>query len=46
MVIGQFNPSEWHGYLDSPDLANAIMDRLLQRAHPVGVLFGLMPAAN
>lgn len=33
MMIGQLAPSEWHGYLDSPHLADAIMDRLVQRAH-------------
>ncbi|MFT4015160.1 MAG: hypothetical protein QM682_17590 [Paracoccus sp. (in: a-proteobacteria)] len=33
--IGQLDPSEWHGDLDSPHLADAIMDRLVQRAHRI-----------
>lgn len=37
MVIGQLDPSEWHGYLDSPHLADAIMDRLVQRAHRIAL---------
>ena len=37
MVIGQLDPNEWHGYLDSPHLADAIMDRLVQRAHRIEV---------
>lgn len=37
MVIGQLDPDEWHGYLDTPHLADAIMDRLVQRAHRIEV---------
>ena len=33
MIIGQLDPQEWHEYLDSPHLADAIMDRVVQRAH-------------
>jgi DNA replication protein DnaC len=33
MVIGQLDPQDWHSYLDSPHLADAIMDRVVQRAH-------------
>ncbi|WP_230293247.1 IS21-like element helper ATPase IstB [Croceicoccus sp. Ery5] len=32
MVAGQLEPSEWHAYLDSPHLADAILDRMSQRA--------------
>lgn len=37
MVIGQLDPKEWHTYLDSPHLADAIMDRLVQRAHRIAL---------
>lgn len=40
MVIGQLDPSEWHGYLDSPHLADAILDRLVQRAHRIALKGG------
>lgn len=33
LVVGQLDPGEWYGYLDTPHLADAIMDRLVQRAH-------------
>ena len=42
MVIGQLAPPEWHGYLDSPHLADAIMDRLVQRAHRIALKGGSM----
>lgn len=42
MVIGQLDPAEWHGYLDSPHLADAIMDRLVQRAHRIALRGGSM----
>ena len=42
MVIGQLAPSEWHGYLDSPHMADAIMDRLVQRAHRIPLKGGSM----
>lgn len=32
LVAGQLAPSEWHSYLDSPHLADAILDRMSQRA--------------
>lgn len=32
LVAGQVAPSEWHSYLDSPHLADAILDRMSQRA--------------
>lgn len=35
MIIGQLDPGEWHGYLDSPHLADAIMDRVVQRAYRI-----------
>jgi len=40
MVIGQMDPTEWHSYLDSPHLADAIMDRLVQRAHKIALKGG------
>lgn len=42
MVIGQLDPGEWHGYLDSPHLADAIMDRVVQRAHRIALKGGSM----
>lgn len=35
LVIGQLEPAQWHGFLDAPHLADAIMDRLVQRAHRI-----------
>ncbi|MBX9643120.1 MAG: IS21-like element helper ATPase IstB [Novosphingobium sp.] len=46
MVIGQLDPDEWHGYLDSPHLADAIMDRLVQRAHRLKLKGGSMRARH
>ena len=42
MVIRQLDPGEWHGYLDSPQLAYAIMDRVVQRAHRITLRGGSM----
>lgn len=42
MVIGQLDPGEWHGYLDSSHLADAIMDRVVQRAHRIALRGGSM----
>lgn len=33
LVVGQRAPSEWHTYLKSAHMADAIMDRVTQRAH-------------
>jgi hypothetical protein len=33
IIVGQRAVSEWHDWLDSPLIADAIMDRLVQRAH-------------
>lgn len=33
LVVGQRAPAEWHTYLESAHMADAIMDRLMQRAH-------------
>lgn len=35
IVAGQRGLSEWHQYLDSPLLADAILDRLHQRSHKI-----------
>jgi len=35
IVAGQLSPSEWHHFLDSQHLADAIMDRMVQRAHTI-----------
>lgn len=37
IIVGQLSPSEWHGYLDSEHLADAIMDRMVQRAHTINL---------
>jgi DNA replication protein DnaC len=42
MVIGQLDPSEWHDYLATPHVADAIMDRLVQRAHRFSIKGGSM----
>jgi DNA replication protein DnaC len=44
IVIGQLDPDEWHGYLDSPHLADAIMDRLIQRSHRLALKGGSLRA--
>lgn len=35
LIAGQLAPSEWHNYLESKHLADAIMDRVVQRAHVI-----------
>lgn len=35
LIAGQRAPSEWHDYLSSKHLADAIMDRVVQRAHTI-----------
>lgn len=35
LIAGQLSPSEWHDYLASGHLADAIMDRIVQRAHTI-----------
>jgi DNA replication protein DnaC len=44
MVIGQLDPTEWHAYLDSPHLADAIMDGVIQRAHRIALRGGSLRA--
>lgn len=33
LIAGQLSPQEWHDYLQADHLADAIMDRLIQRSH-------------
>lgn len=33
LIAGQLSPEEWHDYLHADHLADAIMDRLIQRSH-------------
>lgn len=35
MIIGQLAPIEWHSFLDTSHMADAMMDRIVQRAHSV-----------
>jgi DNA replication protein DnaC len=35
IVVGQLSPNEWHDYLQSAHMADAIVDRLLQRSHRI-----------
>lgn len=35
IICGQLAPSEWHDYLATAHLADAIMDRLIQRSHRI-----------
>ena len=35
LIAGQLSPKEWHNYLASDHLADAIMDRLIQRSHKI-----------
>jgi len=35
LIAGQLSPTEWHNYLSSKHLADAIMDRVVQRAHMI-----------
>lgn len=35
LIAGQLAPSEWHNYLSTKHLADAIMDRVVQRAHTI-----------
>jgi len=35
LIAGQLSPKEWHSYLASDHLADAIMDRLIQNSHSI-----------
>jgi len=35
LIAGQLSPKEWHSYLASDHLADAIMDRLVQNSHAI-----------
>jgi DNA replication protein DnaC len=35
LIAGQRAHTEWHSYIDNPLLADAIMDRLVQRSHKI-----------
>ena len=35
IIVGQLATHDWHGYLDSPLLADAILDRMMQRSHRI-----------
>ena len=35
MIVGQLAPSEYYAYLETKHLADAIMDRIVQRAHVI-----------
>lgn len=35
LIAGQLSPKEWHNYLASDHLADAIMDRLVQNSHAI-----------
>lgn len=35
MIIGQLAPAEWHSFLDSTHMADAMMGRIVQRAHVI-----------
>jgi len=35
IILGQLDPSEWYDYLATKHLADAIMDRVIQRAHVI-----------
>ncbi len=37
MIIGQLAPADWHGFLGTGHLADAIMDRMAQRAHNIAL---------
>ena len=37
LIAGQRSPSEWYDYLASDHLADAIMDRIVQRAHIIAL---------
>lgn len=37
MITGQLAPSEWHDYLETGHLADAIMDRVMQRSHTIAL---------
>ena len=42
LVIGQLDPDEWYGYLDTPHPADAIIDRLVQPANRLALKGGSM----
>ena len=35
LIAGQRSPTEWHNYISSKHLADAIMDRVIQRSHRI-----------
>lgn len=35
LIAGQLSPTEWHNYISTKHLADAIMDRVVQRAHVI-----------
>jgi len=37
LIAGQLSPKEWHSYLASDHLADAIMDRLIQNSHSISL---------
>lgn len=37
MIIGQLAPTEWHAYLDTGHMADAMMERIVQRAHMIAL---------
>ena len=37
LITGQLAPSEWHDYLAAGHLADAIMDRVVQRSHTISL---------
>jgi DNA replication protein DnaC len=37
MIIGQLAPADWHGFLGTNHMADAMMDRIVQRAHTIAL---------
>lgn len=37
LITSQLAPEHWHGYLNDPTLADAILDRVLHAAHKVAL---------
>jgi DNA replication protein DnaC len=37
MIIGQLAPIEWHSFLDTSHMADAMMDRIVQRSHSIAL---------
>jgi DNA replication protein DnaC len=37
MIIGQLAPVEWHSFLDTSHMADAMMDRIVQRSHSINL---------